>query len=75
MKRTMSLALGLFFGALVGVALVLLFTPQSGSELLQLTRKRLQAVLEEARRAGAARQAEIVARYSITRQSPPETTE
>jgi len=71
----MGFALGLFFGALVGVALVLLFTPQSGSELQQTIRERLQAILEEARRAGSARRAEIAARYSITHPSPPETTE
>ena len=74
MKRTMSFALGSFFGALVGATLVLLFTPQSGGELQQAIRERLQAILEEARQAGAARRAEIAARYSITQPSPPETT-
>jgi gas vesicle protein len=75
MKRTMGFALGLFFGALVGVALVLLFTPQSGGELQQTIRKRLQGILDEARQAGSARRAEIAARYSITQPSPPETAE
>jgi gas vesicle protein len=74
MKRAMSFALGTFFGALVGVTVVLLLTPLSGGELQQAIRERLEAILEEARRAGAARRAEIAARYSITQPSPPQTT-
>jgi len=74
MKRTMNLVLGLFFGALVGVIVALLFTPQSGGELKQRLRERLQAIAEEARQAGANRRAEMAARYSITQPSPPETT-
>ncbi len=73
MKGTMSFALGLFFGALVGVIVVVLFAPQSGSELQQAIRDRVQAILEEARRAGAARQSEIAARFPITRQASVET--
>lgn len=66
MKRAMSFALGSFFGAVVGVAWVLLFTPQSGSELQERVRERLQNILEEARRAGAARRAEIAAQFPVT---------
>ncbi|UCC63512.1 MAG: YtxH domain-containing protein [Anaerolineae bacterium] len=69
MKRTMGFALGLFFGALVGVALVLLLTPQSGGELQGTVRGRLQAIVDEARRAGAARRAEIAAEFPITGQT------
>ena len=65
MSRLLSFALGLFFGALVGAALVLLFTPQPGGELQQAIRERLREIIEEARRAGAARQAEIAARFPI----------
>ena len=75
MKRTMNFALGLFFGALVGVSLVLLFTPQSGGELRQTVRERLQAILEEARQAGATRRTEIAARYSIAQPSAAERME
>lgn len=75
MKRTMSLALGLFFGAMVGVAVVLLFAPQSGSELRQRVREWLQDILEEARRAGAARQAEIAAHFPIIQPPSPSTEE
>ena len=64
----MGFALGLFFGALVGVALVLLLTPQSGGELQETVRGRLQAIVDEARRAGAARRAEIAAEFPITGQ-------
>ncbi len=68
MKRVTSFALGLFFGAMMGVALVLLFAPQSGSDLQQTIRERLQAIGEEARRAAVARRAEIAARFPITQQ-------
>lgn len=68
MKRVLSFALGLFFGAMVGAALVLLFTPQSGGELQQTVRERLLAIVEEARRAGAARRAEIGAQFPIFEQ-------
>lgn len=70
MKRVMSFALGLFFGATAGVALVLLLTPQPGSELQQTIRERLQAIVEEARQAGASRRAEIATRFPITEQRP-----
>lgn len=72
MKKVVSFALGLFFGAMVGVALVLLFAPQSGSELQQTIRGRVQAILEEARQAGVARRAEIEARFPIIQQQPLE---
>jgi gas vesicle protein len=71
MKRMMGLALGLFFGAMVGVALVLLFTPQSGSELQKAARKRFEEILEEARRAGAARRMEIAQQFPIAQSSAP----
>jgi gas vesicle protein len=69
MKQSMNFALGLFFGAVVGVALVLLLTPQSGSELRVAIQERLDAIVEEARRAGAARRAEIAAQFPITEQT------
>lgn len=71
MKRVMNFALGLFFGALAGVALILLLTPQSGSELRQAIRERLQAIVEEARQAGIARRAEIAARFPVVQQHTP----
>ncbi len=70
MRRVMNFALGLFFGATVGVALVLLFAPQSGGELQQTVRRRLQSILEEARRAGAARRVELATRFPIIQQAP-----
>lgn len=71
MKRVMSLALGLFFGAMVGVALILLFTPQSGGELRKNARQRLENILEEARTAGAARRIEIAQQFPITQSTTP----
>lgn len=68
MKRIMNFALGLFFGAVAGVALILLLTPQSGSELRQTIRERLQAIAQEARQAGVPRRAEIAARFPIVQQ-------
>jgi gas vesicle protein len=70
MRRLASFALGFSLGAGVGVAWVLLFAPQSGAELRQAARESLQEILEEARRAGAAREAEMAARFPITRSSP-----
>ncbi len=74
MKRVLGFALGLFFGAIAGAALVLLFTPQSGGELQQRIRERLQAIMEEARQAGNIRRAEIAAQFPITRKSEPAET-
>ena len=68
MKQVLNFALGLFFGAMIGVALVLLFTPRSGGELQQMARERLQAIMEEARRAAAARRAEIATQFPIIEQ-------
>jgi gas vesicle protein len=75
MKRVMSFALGLFFGVVISVTLILLFTPQSGSELQRAIRERLQAILEEARQAGVARRTEIAMRFPITQQHTPAEAE
>ena len=73
MKRVMSFALGLFFGAMTGMALVLLFAPQSGDELQKEIKQRVESILEEARRAGSARRAEIATQFPITQSvSSPE---
>lgn len=71
MKRLMNFALGIFLGAVVGVAWVLLFAPQSGDELRRAVRERWRGILEEARRAGSARRAEIAAQFPITQTSSP----
>ncbi|MFZ5919110.1 MAG: YtxH domain-containing protein [Chloroflexota bacterium] len=66
MKRVLSFALGLFFGAMTGVVVVLLITPQSGSELQQSILQRWREVLNEARQAGASRRAEIATQFPVT---------
>lgn len=75
MKRVLGFALGLFFGAIAGAALVLLLTPQSGGDLRQRVRERLQAIMEEARQAGNMRRTEIAAQFPITKKSEPAETE
>lgn len=54
---------GLMIGALVGGAVVLLLTPQSGEDFQRLVRERAESVMEEGRRAAAERRAELEAQF------------
>jgi gas vesicle protein len=59
MRRTVSFFIGLFSGAMVGVAAALLLAPYSGSELQNRVRSRAEELIEEGKRAAAARRIEL----------------
>jgi gas vesicle protein len=61
MRRTVSFFIGLFSGAIVGVAIALLLAPSSGSELQNRVRTRAEELIEEGKRAAAARRIELEA--------------
>ena len=50
---------GFFIGLILGAVAVLLMTPQSGSDLTQGARSRFDGLLEEGRKAAAARRQEL----------------
>ncbi len=62
--RVMNFIAGFLGGVVLGAVLVLLTTPQSGSELQAEVRARFDRVLEEGRKAAAARRAELEERLT-----------
>jgi gas vesicle protein len=62
---------GFLWGALVGAAVTLLTTPQSGEATQEAIRQRVKLVIDEGKRAAAERRAELEAEFAQARQSPP----
>jgi gas vesicle protein len=60
----MRFLVGFFIGLIIGAGIVLLTTPQSGSDLQRRVRSRYEETLEEFRRARAERLAELQAEYT-----------
>jgi hypothetical protein len=63
--------LGLSLGAVIGAGLVVLLTPQSGEELRQQVRDKIEAVKEEGQRAAEERRAELLAQFEELKKSAP----
>lgn len=61
MQRPFSFLAGLVAGAMVGAAAAILLAPYSGPELRERARTRARGLIEEGRRAAAARRAELSA--------------
>ncbi len=61
MRRPFSFLAGLLAGAVVGAAVAILLAPYAGPELRERARTRVQGLIEEGRRAAAARRAELSA--------------
>lgn len=61
MRKTVNFLAGVLAGAVVGGVAALLLAPYSGSELQGQMRARAQALIEEGKRAAAARRAELEA--------------
>lgn len=65
--RVMSFIAGFLGGVVIGTVVVLLLTPQSGTELQAEVRSRFDGILSEGRKAAAARRAELEARLASLR--------
>jgi len=71
MERTLKILAGLLVGVLVGVGVVLLFSPVSGEELQQSIRERIDYVLEEGRQAAESRREEMSNQFESLKQPLP----
>lgn len=61
MRKVLNYLAGFMLGGLVGAVMGLLFAPYGGAELQDQIRSRIDGLLEEGKRAAAARQAELEA--------------
>lgn len=61
MRKTVYMIIGLLAGAAVGAATAILLAPYSGQELQSRIRTRAQELVEEGKKAAAARRAELQA--------------
>jgi len=75
MRKLVSFLAGLLAGAVVGAAAAILLAPYSGTELQDRTRTRVQALIEEGKRAAAARRAELEAQLDAFKRGTPVTIE
>ena len=75
MRKIVSFLVGLLAGAVVGAAVAILLAPYSGPELQQRVRARAQRLIEEGRRAAAARRAELEAQLEAFKRGAPVTIE
>ncbi len=67
MRKILSLAMGFGLGTVAGAALVMLFSPVSGEQVTANLKRGWQETMAEARRASAARQAELEAQLATMR--------
>ena len=65
--RWLNFLAGFLGGVVMGAMVVLLTTPQSGSDLQNEVRSRFDDIMEEGRKAAAARRAELEARLASLR--------
>lgn len=68
-RASMRFLVGFLIGMTIGVVVVLLTTPQSGSDLQKGARARFDNILAEGRRAREMRRAELEARIAELRSS------
>jgi gas vesicle protein len=68
MGKLFRFLFGVLLGALVGAALGILLAPQAGDETQAAIRQRLDAVIEDGRRAAAERRAELEAQFAEAKQ-------
>jgi len=59
MSRFLAFTAGALCGAMVGAVAALLLAPMSGSELQEQTRKRVEEIVAEGRRAAEERRADL----------------
>ena len=63
MGKVFGFLAGAMCGAIVGAVGVLLLTPKSGNDLRHVAQQRYNEMLEEGRKASAARRAELMNEY------------
>jgi gas vesicle protein len=67
MRKIVSLAIGFGLGAVIGAAMVTLFTPTSGEQLAENIKRGYAETMAEARKASAVRRAELEAQLAEMR--------
>lgn len=67
MNKLLSWGIGFAIGALIGVGLVVLFSPVSGPELVDNLKRGYNEAMEEGRKAAEARRAELEAQLHSQR--------
>lgn len=75
MRKGFLFLAGLLAGAVVGSAAAILLAPYSGAELQERMRTRVQELIEEGRRAAAARRAELGAQLDAFKRGTSVTIE
>jgi gas vesicle protein len=75
MRKTIFLLMGFVAGAAVGAAAAILLAPSSGTELQGRIQTRAQELLEEGKRAAAARRAELAAQLESFKRGAPVSLE
>lgn len=75
MRKVVSFLTGVLAGAVVGGVAALLLAPYAGSELQDRVRVRMQELVEEGKRAAAARRAELEAQLEAFKRGEPVTIE
>jgi len=75
MRKVFSFLAGAFAGAVVGATAAILLAPYSGVELRDQVRTRVEGLIEEGKRAAAARRAEMEAQLDAFKRGTPVTIE
>lgn len=68
MRKLTSLLLGFGLGALIGAALVMLFVPSSGDQIIAELKRGWNETLDEARKASQQRRRELEAQLAARQQ-------
>lgn len=63
MSKLLAFLGGVLSGAIVGAVSTLLLTPASGDDVKQQARQRYNDMLDEGRKAGESRRAEVIAEF------------
>lgn len=73
MRKTVYLIIGLLAGAAVGAATAILLAPYSGQEMQSRIRTRAQDLIEEGKKAAAARRVELQAQLESFKRGADKT--
>ena len=75
MRKAVNFLAGFFVGGLIGAAAGVLLAPTSGADLQERIRNRADELMEEGRKAAAARQAELETQLQAFKSGEPLTIE